>query len=408
MQETAVTLVQIPEFPSLTIGIVVFFLGAFLTRRAGFLREYNIPEAVSGGIAVALLTWASLELLATQIVFDLSNRDRFLVIFFATVGLNARFGDLAKGGRLLPVLLGLAVALVVVQNVIGAIAATSFGMPAQAGVLLGSASLIGGHGTAIAWGRTLEEASGMAGLAEMGITVATLGLIAASLAGGPIARHLVERRGLSPDPAANGPTVGLPPPAEGEASEDINYISLMRALLATHVAVLLGYAANQAFAAMGLTLPLFVACMLAAILLTNTVPHILPGLPWPARSRSLALIADFCLSIFLAMSLMSMQLQVLVELGPALMVTTALQVLAAVAFTVLLAFRLLGSDYRAAVLSAGFVGFGLGATPTAIANMSAVTKHYGPAPLAFIVLPLVSAFFIDLINAMVIKLFVAL
>jgi ESS family glutamate:Na+ symporter len=155
-------------------------------------------------------------------------------------------------------------------------------------------------------------------------------------------------------------------------------------------------------------LPLFVPCLLAGILLSNTVPIAFPRLPWPARTPALAVISDYCLSLFLAMSLMSMQLWTLAGLGGPLIAILALQAIATAAIILLVFFRMMGSDYTAAVLSAGFAGFTLGATPTAIANMSSVTKRYGPAPLAFIVLPLVSAFFVDVANAFIIGWFAAL
>ena len=182
----------------------------------------------------------------------------------------------------------------------------------------------------------------------------------------------------------------------------------MRTLLAANVAVIIGYIANQAIAEMGVKLPLFVPCLLAAIVMSNTITLIFPNLPWPARTRALAVVSDYCLSIFLAMSLMSMKLWTLAGLGGPLIGVLAIQVLATSLFILVVFFRIMGSDYTSAVLSAGFAGFTLGATPTAIANMSSVTKRYGPAPLAFIVLPLVSAFFVDLANAFIIKFFVSL
>ncbi|WP_268884073.1 sodium/glutamate symporter [Jannaschia marina] len=182
----------------------------------------------------------------------------------------------------------------------------------------------------------------------------------------------------------------------------------MRALLVAHVAILLGWFAHGAIAAAGLRLPLFVPCLLVGIVMSNTIPALMPRIAWPTGSRSLAAVSDLALSIFLAMSLMSMQLWTLSELGLTLLVVLGLQVVMAVAFILLVVFRAVGRGYLAAVLSAGFAGFALGATPTAIANMTAVTKRYGPAPLAFIVLPLVSVFFVDLVNAVVIQLFVSL
>jgi ESS family glutamate:Na+ symporter len=172
------------------------------------------------------------------------------------------------------------------------------------------------------------------------------------------------------------------------------------------VAILIGFALDELVAETGIKLPLFVVCLLVAILLTNTIPRFLPQLQWPTRTRALALISDLSLNIFLAMSLMSMQLWTLGGLGPALVVVLAIQTAAAVAYMLFVVFPAMGRNYQAAVIAAGFSGISLGATPTAIANMTAVTKVHGPAPTAFIILPLVSAFFIDIANAVVIGFFV--
>ena len=408
MDDALVRSIVIPDFPSVTMGIIVFFVGAFLTRRVAFLQNYNIPEPVSGGLAAALVVWSIFVFLYVEISFDIATRDKLLVIFFTTIGLNARFSDLLAGGRLLLLLLVLTVSFIVIQNCVGLLGTVLFDLPAPVSALLGSAALIGGHGTAIAWGPTIASDTGFSSAVEIGVAVATLGLICAALLGGPIAKYLIERNGLESS-KEDGPMVGLPYRTE-ETSEDeaVNHISLMRALLAANIAIIIGYFSNEAIAAAGLKLPLFVPCLIVAILMSNTVPVIFPTLPWPARTRALAVLSDYCLSIFLAMSLMSMQLWTLAGLGAPLLSVLALQVVAAAALIVLVLFRLMGSDYTAAVLSAGFAGFTLGATPTAIANMSAVTKRYGPAPLAFIVLPLVSAFFVDLANALIIRFFVAL
>jgi ESS family glutamate:Na+ symporter len=398
-------MIVVPDFMAFTIGIVVFFLGAFLTRSLSLLQNYNIPEPVSGGLAAALVTWAAYSWLDMEITFELSTRDELLVIFFTTIGLNARFKDLIAGGQLLLILLVITVAFIVFQNAIGLLGAQLFDLPKQVSVLLGSASLIGGHGTAIAWGPTIEELTGFQAAEEIGIASATLGLVCAALIGGPIAKYLIDRHRLE-GTASDGPVVGLPYEKEGDEDTKVNHISLMRSLLAINVAIILGYFADEAISARGLKLPLFVSCLLVAILMSNIVPAIFPKLPWPARTRALAVISDYCLSIFLAMSLMSMQLWTLQGLGGPLLSVLVFQVIGTFVFIMLVFFRLMGKDYTAAVLSAGFAGFTLGATPTAIANMSSVTKRYGPAPLAFIVLPMVSAFFVDLANAFIIQLFV--
>ena len=399
--------VLIPAFPAVTIGIIVFFMGAFLTRKVAFLQNYSIPEPVSGGLAAALITWVLFSWFQIEVQFDLVVRDTLLVIFFATIGLNARLSDLIAGGKLLGLLLLMTLIFIVLQNGVGLIGAWLFDLPNAVAVLLGSASLIGGHGTAIAWGPTIESQTGFAAADEIGVASATLGLVCAALIGGPIAKYLIDRNSLVAK-SHDEPVVGMPHKIDEEQDRDIDHVSIMRTFLATNVAIILGYAANLAIAEAGLKLPLFVPCLIVAIVMSNTVPYVLPTITWPARTRALAVVSDYCLSIFLAMSLMSMQLWTLSGLGMTLLVVLVLQVTVAVAFIVFVFFRLTGSDYTAAVLSAGFAGFTLGATPTAIANMSSVTKRYGQAPLAFIVLPLVSAFFVDLANAFIIQLFVGL
>ena len=186
-------------------------------------------------------------------------------------------------------------------------------------------------------------------------------------------------------------------------------MGIMRAMLVVNVAVILGYLVHSWISSFGsIKLPLFVPCLIMGIVLSNTVPILLPRLNWPARTASLELISSYALSIFLAMSLMSMQLWTLAGVAGPLLVIVAVQTVVAAAYILLVVFPTLGRDYQAAVLSGGFTGLSLGSTPTAIASMSAITRHYGPAPNAFIMLPLVSAFFVDLVNMAAITLFLRL
>ncbi|WP_375691332.1 sodium/glutamate symporter [Pseudooceanicola sp. LIPI14-2-Ac024] len=397
----------VPDFMTVTLGMIVYFLGAFLTRHVRVLRDYSIPEPVAGGMIVALMTWGYFLVAGVEITFDTRIRDYLLVVFFTTVGLNARISDLFRSGPLIGLLLACTLVFMVLQNLIALAGARLFGLPDAAAVLLGSASLIGGHGTTIAWGPRVEEITGAAGMAEIGIAMATLGLVVAALIGGPIAKFLIERHDLS-GPHDDAPMVGLEFEAPGAPHEVIDHVNLMRVMLLVHVTMVAGYALYGVITGLGLYLPLFVPCLLMGIVVSNTVPLVFPRLPWPARSRSMAVLADYSLSIFLAISLMAMQFWTLSGMvGPLLLILSA-QVLVVVAGTLLVFFRVIGGDYTAAVLSAGFTGITLGATPTAIANMAAVTKRYGAAPLAFIALPLVSAFFADLANAVVIQVFIGL
>lgn len=390
--------VTIESFLAYTLGIVVFFVGVHLNRRFDVLRAYNIPEPVTGGLVAATATFLIYLFLDYEISFNLETRDRLLVYFFTAIGLNARISDLIRGGKPLAILLVLTLSYIVIQNVVGVSGATLLGLPAELGILAGSAALIGGHGTAIAWAPDFV-AAGIPNALEIGVAAATLGLVVASLIGGPIAKFLIGRHSLKGKKDAS--IVGIE--YAKEHTETINHLNVMAVLLVLHVAIIIGFVANETLTQMGFKLPLFVTSLLAGIVLSNTVPHIFPRVRWPARTRALALVSDFSLGLFLAMSLMSMQLWTIAGLAGPLLAILLLQTVAAVGFILLVLFPLMGKNYQAAVLSAGFGGFALGATPTAIANMTAVTKANGPAPLAFIILPLVAAFFVDVTNAFVIR-----
>ncbi len=412
--ETLLEPIRIGAFAAFTLGILVYFLGARMTRMRPVLQKYSIPEPVSGGLVAAFLALGIVYFTGREISYDLRVRDILLVYFFTTVGLNARISDLVKGGPILAILLGLTIGYMLIQNLVGAAGAVLFGLEPQAGVLLGTASLIGGHGTAIAWGPTIQSEYGIAGAAELGIASATIGLILASILGGPIAKFLIDRNKL----VADAPTEGHVPTAaeshkiddhrsvedEGE-EEEITHTLIMRSILWIHIAIALGYSGFQALEAAGIKLPLFVPCLLSAILLANLMPALFPRKKFRARSKATDLISEFSLSVFLSMSLMSMELWTLASSAGVLTVTMLMQAVIATLFIVLIVFRAMGSNYFASVICAGFAGFTLGATPTAIANMTAVTQRYGPSPVAFIVLPLISAFFVDIANAVIIKWF---
>jgi ESS family glutamate:Na+ symporter len=395
--------VTVGPYMSLTAGMIVYFAGAAITRRSALLRDYSIPEAVTGGVLAALVSWAFYAAAGRALAFDLYPRDVLLVIFFVTIGLNARFADLAAGGRPLVVLAALTVAYILLQNAVALGGVTALGLPAAMGPLFGSAALVGGHGTVAAWGPLIAAEHGVPGALEAGIATATLGLVLASFVGGPVSRWLIERDRLEPAPDGGHHVVGLS--FEEEARPSIDYVSVMRVLLTINIVAIAGYHAHQWITAQGVRLPLFVPCLLLGVAVANLQPLLAPRVATVARTPALALVSEFALSVFLAMSLMTMQLWTLAAVAGPLVLIVGAQALATTVFAGFAVYPALGRDYRAAVLSGGFVGFGLGATPTAIATMTAVTKHYGPSPTAFIVLPLVSAFLVDLANAAAIKFF---
>lgn len=395
--------IQIDGFTAFTIAIIVYFAGVHLTTKIGFLRAYSIPEPVSGGIVAALVAWGIVAATGRAVEFDLTARDLLLVYFFTTVGMSARLSDLVKGGPILALLLVLTAGFMVVQAGIGLLGAVIFGLPSQAGVMLGTAALIGGHGTAIAWGPVVESTHGITGAAELGIATATLGLIVASLLGGPIARYLIFKHKPelpgTPTESYAGAALEEHPRAGGRVSNG----DLLRSILWLNISVAIGVSVHAGLQDAVIKLPLFVPCLIAGIVITNVVPKVFRRIEWPSGTPAMGLIQEFSLSVFLSMSLMSMQLWTLADHAGVLAVTVAMQAGAATLFIILVVFRAMGRNYFAAVICSGFTGVTLGATPTAIANMTAVAQRYGVAPLAFIVLPLVSAFFVDLINAFLIQ-----
>jgi len=383
---------------TIILAILVLFLGKLLTKKVNFLREYNIPEPVSGGLVASFVFLFIYLAFGVAVEFDLSARDTMLIIFFTTVGLSARFSDLLSGGKPLVILLILAVGYLFLQNFVGIGVASLTGLPEAVGLVSGSVSLSGGHGTTIAWGPIFAEKFGIENAMEIGIACATFGLVLGGCIGGPLANWLITRYGLS-----STEDVPLTVGKEHDKIEKVDYDGMLHSFLAICLAIGGGIHLNKLFAMIEIQLPDFVPCLLAGIILTNIIPYAAPKWRWPSNTPSLALIADFCLGLFLAQSLMSLQLWSLADLaGPILLLLLA-QVVVVVLFTSLIVFRLMGSNYDAAVMSAGYAGLALGATPTAIANMTAVTQKFGASTRAFIVVPLVGAFFIDIANAIIIQ-----
>lgn len=397
-------ILRIDTFLAVTLGIVVLFVGKRLNNVFPLLREFSIPEPVTGGLLFSVIFAIVHAVTGVAVEFELAARDILLVYFFTTIGINASFKDLLAGGKPLAILLAITIAYMVVQNLTAISVVSLFGGTAPAALLGGTISLIGGHGTAIAWAPRLAEDFGVQNAMEIGIACATFGLILASLMGGPIAKFLIKRHSLTPE-KVEAPDVGVPKTVEKEA---IGAADLLDAILAIHISVIFGLLLNELLEDLGLKLPLFVTCLFAGIMITNLIPRNFPrvsGQAWPTRMPSMALIAEVSLGTFLAMSLMSMQLWTLIDLAGPIIVVLGIQFAIAVSVILFVVFPLMGRNYDAAVVCAGFGGISLGSTPTAMANMAAVTMRYGASHLAFIIVPLVCAFFIDLVNALMIPFF---
>ena len=381
------------------LAIIVLFLGKFINKKVNFFREYGIPEPVTGGVLASFIFGVIHYMYQFDIEFALQSRDDLLIMFFTTIGLSSRFSTLVRGGKSLLTLLVIAVAYLFLQNLTGLSIATVAGLEKPIGILGGSVSLSGGHGTAIAWAPIFRSDYGISNAMEIGVACATFGLVLGGLIGGPIATFLVQRHGLK-STSTEHITVGTP---YEQPDEKIDVDSMLVSILVIAIAVGIGIHLNKLVAYLGLELPMFVTCLFAGILLTNTVPFIFKNSKWPTGTPTLAIFSDLSLGLFLAMSIMSLQLWTVIELAGPVLLILLLQVIVITLFVVFILFRVLGKSYDAAVMSAGYAGLALGATPTAIANMTAVTEKFGASPRAFIVVPLIGAFFIDIANALIIK-----
>lgn len=386
---------------TLIIAILVLFLGKAINKKVSFLRNFNIPEAVTGGVLASIIFGLIYLVAGVQLQFALGIRDSFLLIFFTTIGLSSKISTLIRGGKPLLILLVAAVSYLVIQNLTGVIVAGITGLELPVGLLAGSVSLSGGHGTTIAWSPIFVNDYGIKNAAEIGIASATFGLILGGVIGGPISKFLINKYKLE-STSNESLTVGI---ENNQEHTQIEYNGMLLTILVIAIAIGLGIQFNHLLTSLGLKLPDFVACLFVGIVMTNLVPLIFKNISWPANTPSMALLADLSLGLFLSISLMSLELWTLADLaGPVLFLLLA-QLLVIILYGMFFIFRIMGKSYDAAVIVGGYLGLGLGATPTAIANMTAITEEFGPSPQAFIIVPLVGAFFIDISNAIIIQRF---
>jgi len=387
---------------TLGIAIAVLFLGNFAVARTGFLRNNDIPIPVVGGILFALATTFLYLGADVGLSLDVEMRTPLMLAFFTTIGLGADLRMLAHGGPRLIVFAGLCFLYLVLQNGIGMIVALGLDLHPAVGLLGSSITLSGGHGTGAAYAARFADSTNLAGAMELAMACATFGLIVGGLIGGPVAGRLIRRHGLTPDSERDHREEG----ALGEEVEKpIDGDSLLHTLFIVVVCVVAGQAVASLFAGAPFTLPSFVWCLFFGVIVRNT-GGALPVLR--THAPTVDTLGGLSLSLFLAMALMSLQLWELMGLAGPLLVLIAVQALGMAAFASLVTWRFMGRHYDAAIIAGGHCGFGMGATPTAVANMQALTKRFGHSPEAFLVVPLTGAFLIDLMNAIVIQGYLAL
>ena len=398
---------QFDAFMTIVAAVAVLLVGYVCVNKVSILKKYNIPEPVAGGLVAAVITYILFKSSNITINFDTNIQQIFMLMFFTSVGLSASFVKLKEGGKLLLVFLVCVIVFVLLQNVVGISLATVLGLDPLIGLITGSVTLTGGHGTAGAWGTIFENEHGVQGAIVLGMASATFGLIIGGVIGGPIAKFLIRRYQLAEEiPAATGRNEA-PPSAQTapfEFPEKTRLITAddavktmgMFAICISFAYFMTGVAKGQWF-----ELPSFVWALMCGVVLRNILEH---GLKVQVFDRCIDVFGNASLALFLAMALMSLQLWLLADLAGPLVIILIVQTIFLALYLYFVTFRVMGKNYDAAVLCAGQCGVNLGATPTAIANIQAVTNTYGPSHKAFLIIPLTGAFFVDIVNAFVIQL----
>lgn len=393
-------------YQTAAIAMMLFVLGRFLTNRVEFLRKCCIPAPVVGGLIFAIVHLCLYMGGIVEFTFDSNVKDFFMTLFFTSVGYTACFRLLKKGGKKVITFLLVAIVMVCLQNVLSSILAGVFGWDLRLGLCTGSIPMVGGHGTAGSYGPLMED-MGIESANVIAIAAATYGLVAGSLMGGPTARGIINKYNLKSTESETGVELNDMSEPDREKAERVDVDSFTNAAILLIVAAGLGTLLTAALNGIQInignfhfsfTFPTYIGAMLIAAVIRNfcDAKHIV------MPSRALDLWGNVSLSIFLAIALMSVALWQLASVAVAMIAMLAAQTILMYFYARFVVYNIMGRDYEAAVMTAAFCGFGMGATPNAMANMQAVTKRYGPAPQAYFVVPLVGSLFIDFFNGLII------
>ena len=390
---------------TLTLAALVYFAGVQLRMRIAWLDRLNIPSAVIGGLLFTTLVLLLHDRLLT-LELDTALQPLLSVAFFTSIGMGASLALLRAGGLQVAVFLLFATGFCLVQNLVGMGIAGAFGENPLLGVMAGSVTLVGGPATGMAFAPVFEDA-GLRGAGALALTAATAGIVCGGLVGGPVGTRLIQRYGLAPGAGSRAELR-----AELDATPDTLVVevdredsSLILNLVVLALAMGLGSIVSGYIQSLGITLPAYIGAMLVASLLRN-----LDDATGRLRidQRTMEFVGNLALNIFLVVALMNLKLWELAQLALPLSVILVAQVIIVLAFALTVSFWLMGKDYDSAVMASGFVGFVLGTTANAVANMRALVVRFGPAPRAFLVVPLVGAFFIDFTNGLIITAYINL
>lgn len=392
-------------YETVALACLVLLLGYFLVKRIRVLNEFNIPEPVVGGFIVAILLTVVHEIWGLSFGFDKDLQTTMMLVFFSSIGLSANFSRLVKGGKPLIVFLVVAAGLICIQNTVGVFGSMALGLAPAYGLIAGSVTLTGGHGTGAAWADTLTKQFGISSAMEIAMACATFGLVFGGIIGGPVAKFLLKR--MHKDEVAEDENVDDVEEAFEKPvyRRKVNTRTIIETITMMSICLFVGQHLDMAAKGTAFQLPTFVWCLFTGVIIRNSLAHIFK---FKVADEAVDVLGTVGLSIFLAIALMSLKLWELAGLALPVLVVLLAQVVVMTLYAVFITYRAMGKDYDAVVLSAGHCGFGLGATPTAVANMQAVTSHFGPSHKAFLIVPMVGAFFIDLLNATLLKIFLVI
>jgi glutamate:Na+ symporter, ESS family len=394
------TLISLDALPSLLAACVVLLIGTALTERVDLLARYSIPSPIVGGILFAIVAAALVRIKGQRIGLATAARSDLLLLFFASLGLTSDLRLLVRGGpRLVRFLLAL-IPFLFIQDALGVLLAKTLGLHPFLGLIAGSITLVGGHGTGAAYVGKFGEASGIEGVMALAMTSATLGLVLGAVIGGPVAERLIAGFKLATTPVVNADGDVI----LGPTQRPVTTTPVIAALTGALVAVLVGDFVASLLADAPVTVPDFLVCLIAGLVLRNGSELLGVRL----HDASCDLIGSVALSLFLAWTMMALDLANVIRAAGPLLIILAAQAALVALWTYFVTFRIVGRDYESAIMSAAFCGFAMGATATAIANMQALAKRHGPAPQAFLIVPIVGAFFIDIVNAIVLTTFLSL
>lgn len=390
--------ISLNMYQTLAVAVIALLVGKFLRNRISFLEKFCIPSPVVGGLLFAIMT---LILYVTGIVefnFDDTLREVCMVFFFTSVGFQANLKVLKSGGKSMIIFLALVAVLIVLQNVLAVTLSGAVGVTPLVGLCTGSIPMVGGHGTAGAFGPVLED-FGINGATTLCTAAATFGLVAGSIIGGPIGNRLIRKKELLKTVAQGDDSVLVEEEEKHRRSFSMYAPAVYQIVLAAGIGTVVSYLLSLT----GMTFPIYIGAMIVAAIMRNASEF---SGKFKIHMGEINDVGGICLSLFLGIAMITLKLWQLAELALPMVILLAGQLVLMILFTYFVVFNIMGRDYDAAVLSAGTCGFGMGATPNAMANMQAICDKYAPSVKAYILIPIVGSLFADFINSLTITFFI--